>query len=288
MNTTSKWLSLVILLIAQLLTIMDIFIVNVALPSIQKNLHASQGDVQLIIAGYVLGFAIFLITGGRAGDYFGKKKVFILSLIAFGVISIFCGISQTPLQLNIARFFQGISASFMMPQVLAYVQILFPDQKERTKALGLYGVTIGLGTMLGQFLGGHLSSIDFHIAGWRWIFFINVPICLLALLASWVYLKETVLIKNEKFDSSGTVVLTVALISLIYPLTQGREHNWPLWCILLVILSVCLFYYFIKDQIKKTKTNKSPLIDVRLFKYNNFNIGLLVVSGFYMMLDSFF
>src|ERR1700761_5960584 len=118
----NKWLELVIVLAAPLLSVIDVFIINVAIPSIKKGVHATDAEVQLVIAGYLLGYAAFLITGGRAGDHFGRKKVFFYGMLAFTVASCLCGLSETALQLNITRFFQGISAAFMVPQTIAFIQ----------------------------------------------------------------------------------------------------------------------------------------------------------------------
>lgn len=144
-----KYLKLLVILFGQLLTIMDIFIINVSIPSIQRDLHASNGEMQFMIASYLIGFASFLITGGRLGDLYGRKKIYIIGLIAFMISSIACGISAGAEQLVISRFVQGVSAAMMAPQVLSIIQILFPVHHERTKAMGWYGITIGIGTIMG-------------------------------------------------------------------------------------------------------------------------------------------
>ena len=176
-----KYISLLILLLAHLLTVLDIFIVNVAIPSIQRGLGSSNGKIQLVVAMYMVGFASFLIIGGKMGDYFGRKKIFILGLFLFMVTSAGCGFAATTNQLIALRFFQGISASLMAPQVLSYIQILFVSHKERTYAMGWYGIAIGIGTMLGQFLGGFLVELQPFLIdkSWRYIFLINIPICII-------------------------------------------------------------------------------------------------------------
>ena len=140
----NKWLELAIVLVAPLLSVIDVFIINVAIPAIRKGVHATDGEVQFVIAGYLLGYAAFLITGGRAGDHFGRKKVFFWGMLAFTLASCLCGLSVTPFQLIATRFFQGLSASFMVPQAIAFIQILFTDAKERAKAFGLFGITVFL------------------------------------------------------------------------------------------------------------------------------------------------
>lgn len=283
----NKWLELIIVLSAPLLSVIDVFIINIAIPSIKTGVHATDAEVQLVIAGYLLGYAAFLITGGRAGDHFGRKKVFFWGMFAFTIASCLCGLSMTPFQLNLTRFLQGLSASFMVPQTIAFIQILFTDKKERAKAVGLFGITLGIAAIIGQVLGGYLSDTHWAIAGWRLIFFINLPIGMVTLWATHRYVTETKGNHGSKFDYVGVLILTLALVCLIYPLTQGREAGWPWWSILMIILSLVLFVYFMYDQKKKLLTNKNPLIDVRLFEIKDFNIGLIAVLFHFMLHTSY-
>lgn len=275
----ARWLALVIVLSAPLLYVIDIFIINMAIPAIQKGVHATDGEVQLVIAGYLLGSASFLIIGGRAGDYLGKKKVFLWGMFFFTLTSCLCGLSETALQLNITRFFQGISSSFMVPQSIAYIHVLFTDDKERAKAVGWYGITLSIAAIIGQILGGYLVDTHFVIEGWRLIFFINLPVGIITMWAMWKYLDETEKDTRYTFDYTGAVILTLGLISLIYPLTEGREAGWPLWSIGLLLLSGIIFTGFIYDQKRKAH----PLIDMKLFKIGGFNTGMLAVLFHFMM-----
>ncbi len=286
-NVKNKWLELTIVLSAPLLSVIDTFIINIAIPAIKKGVHATDAEVQLVIAGYLLGYAAFLITGGRAGDHFGRKKVFFWGMLAFTITSCLCGLSTTPFQLNITRFLQGMSASFMVPQTIAFIQIIFTEKTERAKAIGFFGITLGIASVIGQVLGGYLSDTHWVIAGWRLIFFINLPIGILTLWATSRYITETKANHGSKFDYAGVFILTLALFSLIYPLTQGREAGWPLWSIGLMILSLLLFAYFAYDQRKKLVENRNPLIDVRLFQIKDFNIGLIAVLFHFMLHTSY-
>ena len=279
----SRWFALVIVLTAPLLYVIDIFIINMAISDIQKGVHATNGEVQLVIAGYLLGSASFLITGGRAGDYLGRKKVFFWGMFFFTLTSCLCGISQTATELNVTRFFQGVSSAFMVPQSIAFIQVLFTDQKERAKAIGWYGITLSIAAIIGQILGGYLVSTHFAIEGWRLIFFINLPVGLIALWAIWKYLDETERKTDQEFDYSGALILTAGLVCLIVPLTQGRDAGWPLWSIGLLILAVIIGPYFIYDQKNKLKQHKNPLIDMELFGIRDFNIGLLAVLFHFML-----
>jgi EmrB/QacA subfamily drug resistance transporter len=287
-KNNSKWLALVIVLTAPMLYVIDIFIINMAIPAIKKGVNATDGEIQLVIAGYLLGSAAFLITGGRAGDYLGKKKVFFWGMFCFTLTSCLCGLSQTALQLNIMRFFQGVSSSIMVPQSIAFIQVLFPDPGERSKAVGWYGVTLSIAAIIGQILGGYLVDTRFFgIEGWRLIFLINLPVGAVALWAIAHFLRETVRDTSLGFDYSGALMLTAGLICLIYPLTEGREHGWPLWSVGLMCLSLILFIFFTRDQKRKLLLHKAALIDVSLFRIREFNIGMLAVLFHFMMHTAF-
>lgn len=283
----NKWLELAIVLSAPLLSVIDVFIINVAIPAIKKGVHADDAEIQLVIAGYLLGYAAFLITGGRAGDHFGRKKVFFWGMLAFTVASCFCGLSMNPLQLNITRFIQGLSASFMVPQTIAFIQILFTDIKERAKAIGMFGITLGLAAVIGQVLGGYLSDTHWAIEGWRLIFFINLPIGIFTLWATHKYVEETKINQGSKFDYWGIFILTVALFLLIFPLIEGREKGWPLWSFIMLIASFGIFTYFIHNQKQKLAKKGNPLIDIRLFQIKDFNIGLLATLFHFMLHTSY-
>jgi MFS family permease len=161
----SKWVALAVVLLAPLLSVIDVFIINIAIPAIKTGVRATDGQLQLVIAGYLLGYASFLITGGRTGDVFGRKKVFMWGMAFFTLTSCLCGLALSPFQLNLARFLQGISAAFMVPQTISYIQVLFVQSAERTKAVGFFGLTLGIAAITGQFLGGYFSESHFAIAG---------------------------------------------------------------------------------------------------------------------------
>lgn len=283
----NRWLQHAILLTAPLLTVIDVFIVNIAIPSIRKSLHATNAAAELIIAAYLLGYASFQITGSRAGDIFGRKKIFLWGMFAFVVTSCLCGLATSAHALIIARFFQGVSGAFMMPQSLAYVQVLFPEPKERTKAIGYIGITLGTASVLGQFLGGLFSGLHTAIEGWRFIFFINLPVGVVAFLTARKYLVNTTQNTNERFDYGGVFLFTLALGSLIYPLTEGREKGYPLWSFALIALSIVLFVLFAFYQNNKLRKGQHPLVDMRLFHIRDFNLGLLLLCFYFMMHTSY-
>ncbi|NIG54088.1 MFS transporter [Chitinophaga sp. Cy-1792] len=281
----SAWLSLIIVSTAVFLSVIDIFIVNVALPSIKTGLHGTDADLQLIIALYLLGHAIFLITAGRLGDFYGRKRMFMLGMATFVITSCCCGFAATPLQMNISRFLQGTGAALMLPQSITYIQLLFPDPQQRIKALGIYGSIAGTASVIGQLLGGILPDVHSIVEGWRLIFLINLPIGTIAIIAAWKMLPETSTGQNKKFDWTGVLLLTTMLCFLIFPLVYGRELGWPTWTILLLISSIVLLFGFILQQQKKST---AALVDMRLFRFKDFNIGLMAVLFYFMVQDSYF
>ncbi|HVI44208.1 MAG TPA: MFS transporter [Chitinophaga sp.] len=287
-TSMSKWLSLLIVSSAIFLAVIDIFIVNVALPAIKLGINGTNGELQLVIAIYLLGYSCFLITGGRLGDYYGRKKVFITGMLLFTISSCFCGLAQSGLQLNIARFFQGISASLMTPQGVSYIQVLFPEAHERVKAIGVYGIIAGSASVIGQFLGGLLPSLHTALEGWRLVFFINLPIGILALITSAIFLHETPRDTSQRFDYGGVLLLTPALFCLIYPVIQGRELGWPAWSLVMLVASVVLFLLFSRDQRRKVSAGKAPLIDARLFSYRDFRIGLYASIFYFLVQEPYF
>lgn len=283
-----KYLKLIIVLFGQLLTIMDIFIINVSIPSIQNDLHASNGEMQFMIAAYLIGFASFLITGGRLGDLYGMKKMYTIGLIAFMLSSIACGVSVGAGQLVVSRFVQGMSAAMMAPQVLSMIQILFPDHKERTKAMGWYGITIGIGTVLGQFLGGYFSSLTMMEEPWRLIFLMNIPIGLPAVFLSLKILDESKISVKQSLNMGGVLMISAGLFCVTYALTMFEHEGFHFKNAFLMIISAVILLGFIKNQKRRIKNNRPYLIDFEIFRNKNFNLGIMAVSFFFIMLDSYF
>lgn len=287
-RSISRWSLLVLVSTAVFLSVIDIFVVNVAIPSIKVGIRGTDTDMQWVIVLYVLGYASFLIAGGRAGDYFGKKHVFVIGMASFTLSSFLCGLSQNTIQLNIGRTFQGISAAFMVPQGISYIQVLFQDQKSRTKALGIYGSIAGAASVIGQFLGGVLPEIHSFVEGWRLLFLINVPIGIIAIGLSIKYLENTVVVRTQKFDSLGAALLVLTLACFIYPIVQGRELDWPIWIFILFGLSILIALFFFWQQRRRQNKGKLSLIDVRVFEHRDFMIGLFASVFYFMVQDSYF
>lgn len=288
MKKYSNWLPFLIACSAIFLSVLDLFIVNVSLPSIKTGLKGTNADMQLVIVMYIIGYASFLITGGRAGEYFGRKKVFLTGMLIFTIASLSCGLSQSAIQLNAARFVQGISGAFMVPQGIAFIPGLFPDQKERIRMLGIYGSIAGTASVIGQFLGGLIPDLGIIQQSWRLIFLINVPVGLTAVVMGLKYFKELPVKAGEKFDFVGSLLLMLTLTSLIYPLIQGREWGWPIWSLSMLFLSLVFLVIFINYQRLTIRAGNRPLIVTTLFKNFEFGMGLLISLFYYLVQDSYF
>lgn len=281
--------ALLLLSMSIFLAVIDLFVVNVAVPSIRVSLGASNAEAMFIIVAYVIGYATFLITGSIAGNTWGKKKIYVWGMLLFTIFSVLCSISQTPLQLNIFRFFQGISAAFMVPQGVGMIPYIFPDFKDRTTAFGIYGSIAGAASVIGQFLGGFLPEISlWGIEGWRLIFLINIPLGGVAFILSITKLKEVPLLKQKSFDTIGLLLLTVFLIALIYPIIVGGESNWPAWSMWLLLTSFIVLILFYLHEKRRLIKQKPVLMDIRLFNMQEFNIGLLAAIFYYIAQDSYF
>ena len=281
-----RWLTLGILLLATFMNLLDISIVNIAIPSIQANLHASYADVQWALAGYTLAYAVVLITGGRLGDAYGRKRLFLIGVTGFTIMSALCGAAQTPSTLIACRVVQGAMGAIMIPQVLAVIQVIFPP-RERIKALAGFGVTAGLGTVSGPLLGGLLTQHNLLGLHWRPIFLINVPIGIIAVIVSAVLVRESRAPRPPRLDPGGVVLVTAALLLLLYPLVQGRQLGWPTWTFVAMAASVPVFALFVWYERIKTRRDGSPLVELSLFRLRSFRIGIGIAVTFFLGVTSF-
>ena len=281
-----RWLTLAILLLAAFMNLLDVSIVNIAIPSIQRSLQASYADVQWALAGYTLAYALVLITGGRLGDTFGRKRLFLIGVAGFTIMSALCGAATSPGMLITCRVIQGAMGAIMVPQVLAVIQVIFPA-KERIKALAGFGVTAGLGTVSGPLLGGLLISHNLFGLGWRPIFLINVPVGIIAFLASAYLVRESKAASPPKLDPVGVALISAALLLLLYPLVQGRQFGWPAWTFVSMALSAPVFAAFIGYERIKARRDGSPLVQLSLFRDRAFSAGMTVALTFFLGIASF-
>jgi EmrB/QacA subfamily drug resistance transporter len=278
--------ALVVMLLAAFMNLLDVSIVNIAIPPIQHGLHASYADVQWTLAGYALSYALVLITGGRLGDTFGRKRLFLVGVAGFTIMSALCGAAQSPGMLIGARVAQGAMGALMIPQVLSVIQVMFPAA-ERIKALAAYGVTAGLGAVSGPLLGGLLTTHSLLGLGWRSIFMINVPVGAIALAASAVLVRESRAPSPPSLDPLGVLLLSGALILLLYPLVEGQQAGWPAWAYLMMALSGPALVGFVAYERLKTRRDGSPLVELRMFAQRGFAAGLGTALVFFLGVASF-
>lgn len=281
-----RWLALPVLLTGAFLPILDFNVVNLALPSIRQNLGATSGEIEFVISAYAATYAVFLITGGRLGDLFGRKRMFVTGVAGFTLASALCGLAPSAAALVAARILQGLTATVMAPQVLASIRVLFPAA-EQGRALALYGATFGLANICGQVLGGALVS--FHPLGFTWqaIFLINVPIGLVAFVGGLAFLRDSRAEHAQRLDIGGVVLLSLALGLLVYPLVEGRETHWPIWIIAMLVAAPFVFALFVRFETRLAARGGSPLVEFALFREAGFAVGVAMAFALYM-LSSFY
>ncbi|SDO90003.1 Major Facilitator Superfamily protein [Streptomyces sp. cf386] len=272
-------LGLFTVLLAAALPLIDFFIVNVALPTIGHDLAASETMLELVVAGYGLAYAVLLVLGGRLGDLFGRRRLFLGGMAAFGLTSLACGLAPSAWTLVAARVAQGAASAAMLPQVLATIQAATSGQR-RAKAMGLYGATAGLSMVAGQILGGVLVAADIAGTGWRSVFLVNVPVVLVGLFLAARAVPETRSQHPEPIDGPGTVLLAVSLLTLLAPLTEGRAAGWPLWTWLSLAAFPFVAAAFYAVERRADRRGRTPLVPPSLFALTSLRRGLVMIVPF--------
>lgn len=275
---TARWLALAVLLAGAFLPPVDFFIVNVALSSIHADLRADPAALQLVISGYAAAYATFLITGGRLGDMYGRKRLFLIGMAGFTLANLCCGLARTPEQLLLARLAQGVAAAAMIPQTLGAIRSLCDTERDLARAMSAYGVTMGLAAATGQFMGGALVQWSPFGWGWRTVFLLKLPLCLAILGAAWRLVPETGGGAEARLDLIGAALVSLALACLIVPLSQGHAHHWAYWGMLAVPVLVPLF---LRHEARLTAAGGMPLVDLSLFAIPSFRRGVLVATLFF-------
>jgi EmrB/QacA subfamily drug resistance transporter len=272
-----RWIVLGTVLVAEIMDLVDATIVNIAAPSIRTELGGSTSALQWMLAGYTLAFAIGLISFGRLGDLIGRHRLFVIGAVGFTLASAACGLATSPELLIGSRIAQGLLGAVMIPQGFAILKAVFPPD-EIGKAFALFGPVMGLSAVAGPIIAGVLIDANWFDAGWRMIFWVNVPIGLVAIFGALRFMPEVKTPGARGLDPAGVVLVSLASGLLIYPLVQGRELDWPVWSILMMISSVPVFALFGWRE----RRSGNPVIDPSLFRSRGYVAGLGVITTFFL------
>ncbi|MER7468133.1 MFS transporter [Streptomyces sp. NPDC097981] len=282
-----RWVALIVLLVAAFMDAVDVTVVNIAIPHIQEDTGASTSQIQWVVGGYALAFALGLITGGRLGDLFGRKKVFLIGVAGFTLTSLVCGIATAPEVLLAGRIAQGAAAALMVPQVLSIIHVSFPKE-ERGKVFGVFGAVTALGVLAGPLVGALLVEGDLFGMGWRPIFLVNLPLGVLGLIVGAVLIRESKAEHAARLDVGGMLLSVLGLLCLVLPLIQGRELGWPVWTYVMPAASVPVLALFVAHERRVIARGGSPLVVLSLFNRKSFSGGLGVQLLFGLASGVFF
>ncbi|SEC99064.1 MFS transporter [Bradyrhizobium erythrophlei] len=276
-----RGMALAVVLSGIFVTVMDNSIVNVAIPTIRSTLHASFGEAELTVASYALAFSAGMITGGRLGDIYGQRRVFMVAFAAFTLTSFVCGIAPNIQVLIAGRLLQGASAAMLSPQVFALVRMSFADGGERRVAFSAMGMAIGLANVTGLVLGGVIIHADLFGLAWRMVFLVNLPIGIAAIFLTPLVLADVHSDDRKRLDLAGVALSTLAMLLLMVPLVEGPESGWAGWPIAMLVASPIAFVGFYLHQRWKSQRGLSPLLETDLFGDRAFIVGALLILIFW-------
>jgi len=282
-----RWLAAIVLIVGALMDMIDVTIVNVALPSIRRDLHASAIQLEWVVSGYMLAFAATLIIAGNLGDKFGRKRLFLSGAALFGLASLAAGLSGSGAELIAARVVQGAAAAAMAPQVLATFRVIF-GRAERGKAFGIYGAMLGFASAIGLVLGGLLTGANLFGWEWRSVFYVNVPVAVAALIAGARFVPETKDPGARRPFVAGAVLLAGSLVAIVYPLLEGRQLGWPAWVWPLMAAGVAGLVVLGLIEARRTSTTVAPLLRAGLFRVPAFAAGMGIQLAFFAGMQGFF
>ena len=282
-----RWLAAAVMITGALMDMIDVTIVNVALPSIRRDLHASATQLEWVVSGYMLAFAAALIIAGNLGDLLGRKRLFLTGAALFGLASMAAGLAGTGAELIAARVVQGTAAAAMAPQVLATFRTIFSGN-ERGQAFGIYGASLGFASAVGLLLGGVLTEADLFGWGWRSVFFVNLPVSAAALLAGFRFVPETRDHAARRPNLPGAALLAAALVAIVYPLLEGRQLGWPAWVWPLMAAGVAGLVALGLLEARKAGRKTATLLQAGLFRVPAFAAGLGLQLAFFGGMQGFF
>jgi EmrB/QacA subfamily drug resistance transporter len=276
-----RWRALAVVLVAGFMVLLDVSIVNVALPSIAAGLHAGDSSLQWVVSGYALAFGLVLVAGGRIGDARGRRPTLVLGLAVFTLASAACGAATSPLMLVVARLVQGLGGGLVTPQNSGLIQSLFRGQ-ERGRAFGLFGSVVGISTAIGPLVGGLLIQLGGAAHGWRWIFLVNVPIGILAIVLAFRTVPHVHHEKGERtdYDPVGAVLLGVATVLVLLPFVESRTWSGGLkWTLLLP--AALLGYLFVRWEKTYRRRGRQPMVNLELFGRRSYTYGTLLGMAYF-------
>ncbi|WP_030672159.1 MFS transporter [Streptomyces rimosus] len=280
-------IALVVVLIASFMELLDATIVTVAAPAIAEGLGAGEAALQWTVAGYTLALGAGLITGGRIGDQFGRRRVFLIGLTAFAIASAACALAPDPAVLVTTRVAQGLAGGLMVPQVFGIIRSSFAPTA-RARALGAYGAVLGLASVAGPLAGGLLVEADVFGLGWRTIFWVNVPVAAIGLALGVRFLPESAAAVRTRLDLPGAALAAAGAVCVLLPLVQGNGWGWPWWGYAILFLSVPVTALFLRRERRLAARGEQPVLDPALLRVRAFSSGLAASALFFGAIGSFF
>lgn len=275
-----RWVILGLMLAAEIMDLLDATIVNVAGPSLEESLGASPLGLQWVIGGYALTLGAGLIVGGRLGDRYGRRAIFLLGLATFTIASLLCALAPNIELLITMRLLQGLAAAVLLPQGLGLLRENFHG-KELAQVFGVFGPALGLGGILGPVIGGGLIEADLFGWGWRSVFLVNLPIGIIAFVIAWRVLPRRNGDRSVGIDLFGTGLIVASSALLVLPLNLGQEQGWPLWTWLSVAAGLIGFVLFARQQYLASARGRTPLVIPTIFAHRSYSLGLVGIALFF-------
>jgi MFS family permease len=273
----ARWVMLIVLLTGQFMALLDVTVVNVAMPTIGRSLHATGSELQLVIAGYTVSYAMLLITGARLGELIGRRRMFLLGVTGFSLASLVCGLAPDIGVLIAARFVQGAAAAAMMPQIMTVIQLRFSGH-ERARALSGYAAVLSSGFIAGQVIGGVLVTANLFSESWRPVFLVNVPIGFAVLLVLPRVMPADVPSRSKRLDLPGLLVAVPAVCLVVLPLMLGHQENWPAWSLACIGTGLALVPVFLFTERAVAARGGHPLLSLSVFRAPGLLPGLATVT----------
>ena len=281
-----RWAALFILMAAEIMDLLDSTVIGVSATPIRRSLGGTYSSIQWMAAGYTLSFAVGLITGGRLGDLYGRKRMFMIGVGGFAVMSLLCSMAQSPGMLIGFRVVQGAFAAVMIPQGFGIIKGIFKDS-EMAAAFGILGPVLGIATISGPIVAGLLINANLFGIGWRAVFLLNVPLGLAALALAVKYVPESKSTQQLRLDPLGMLLSGAGAFLISYPLVQGEDAGWPAWTFIMIGCSLVVFGALILWERRKERANDSPLMVMSLFKNRAYSSGLIIGLFFFGAMASF-